>query len=418
MALYKSAEDVLNQVEAYKSSVKKAVFSTKFRNPKQLCALVMETLKYKAVLEDVLQQTKLIQNTKGISRNIALPLLYDFLIGKGIRCGGKFKKLIKTRKSAINAAFARIKLKKKVSKTEDLVEKSNFTLPKYLRVNTLLTTTTKVMETLNKDGFTRVDCSVNEIVEKQFSSDPDIPNLLVFHFSTDFHDHGLYKLGHLIFQDKSSCMPAFVLNPSPNSHVIDACAAPGNKTSHLSAIMNNTGKLFAIDRSSERIEVMKKQLKKASVKNCEVINSDFLILKPTDEKFKQVEYILVDPSCTGSGIISRQLEHTEEKDSKCSKRLESLSKFQLKVLNHALSFPNVKRVVYSTCSIHEEENELIVKLAVEQNSNFDLKKVLPKWHNRGLISDSFNAEKCVRCDPNVDFTNGFFVALFEKKMHE
>uniref|UniRef100_H2Z201 SAM-dependent MTase RsmB/NOP-type domain-containing protein n=1 Tax=Ciona savignyi TaxID=51511 RepID=H2Z201_CIOSA len=386
MALYKSAEEVLTQVTTYKSSVKKSLFASKFKNPKQLAALVMETLKYKVILEEILEQTKLLKQSKGVSHNLALFLLYDFLIGKGIQCGGKLKKFVSSRKSMLNSAFARMKIRKKVAKNEDLIETKHPLLPKYLRVNTLTTTFKKMVVALEKDGYSQVDINENEIELKQFSVDPDISNLLVFNPKTDLHAHQLYKNGSLIFQDKASCLSAFVLDPAPHTHVIDACAAPGNKTSHLAAIMNNTGKLFAVDRDRDRVKIMERQLQKANVQNCEIINSDFMKLNPTDPKFQKVECILVDPSCSGSGIVSRDLEN--QKDT------------------------NAERVVYSTCSIHQEENEDVVKSALKQNPFFKLLEVMPAWTNRGIKMVNYETQKCIRCDPAVNCTNGFFVALF------
>jgi 25S rRNA (cytosine2278-C5)-methyltransferase len=79
---------------------------------------------------------------------------------------------------------------------------------------------------------------------KSVKKDKHVPNLLLFPPSNTFHNDSLYKEGKLILQDKASCFPAVVLNPpsEEDCHVIDATAAPGNKTSLLSAIMKNKGK--------------------------------------------------------------------------------------------------------------------------------------------------------------------------------
>ena len=83
--------------------------------------------------------------------------------------------------------------------------------------------------------------SVND--EKDFAQDPHIPELLLFAPHTSFTDDSLYQNGKIILQDKASCMPAVVLSPPEDAVVIDATSAPGNKTSHLSAIMEGKGKV-------------------------------------------------------------------------------------------------------------------------------------------------------------------------------
>ncbi len=98
-----------------------------------------------------------------------------------------------------------------------------------------------------------------------------------------------------------------------------------------------------------------------------------------------------------------------------AKRLQNLANFQTSVLRHALSFPAAKRVVYSTCSIHQEENENVVQDVLRHHGNqFKLVDVLPGITSRG--NNIFKgSEKCLRLCPNKDCTNGFFVACFEKR---
>ena len=137
-----------------------------------------------------------------------------------------------------------------------------------------------------------------------FLLDPLLPELLVFPAQTDLHDHPLYQAGHLILQDKASCLPAMLLAPPPGSHVIDACAAPGNKTSHLAALLKNQGKIFAFDQDAKRLASMATLLARAGVSCCELAEQDFLAVSPSDQRYCQVQYILLDPSCSGSGEMA------------------------------------------------------------------------------------------------------------------
>lgn len=97
--------------------------------------------------------------------------------------------------------------------------------------------------------FARVHCLQDLFfdIRKGFSRDLHVPDLLLFSPQTTFNNDPLYLSGKIILQDKASCFPAIVLSPpaTDESVVIDATAAPGNKTSHLSALMENKGKVTA-----------------------------------------------------------------------------------------------------------------------------------------------------------------------------
>ncbi|CAG2209297.1 NSUN5 [Mytilus edulis] len=171
----------------------------------------------------------------------------------------------------------------------------------------------------------------------------------------------------LAFTDKviavveASCFPAHILNPTEGSVVIDCCAAPGNKTSHVASLMKNHGTIFAFDKDGRRMATLQELTSLAGVTCVTTRCQDFLRVNPDDEKYQDVEYILVDPSCSGSGIVSRMNKFTDDDDSSAADRLESLSNFQALILEQAMKFPNVKTIVYSTCSIHSQENEEVVE---------------------------------------------------------
>ncbi|WAR13759.1 NSUN5-like protein, partial [Mya arenaria] len=144
---------------------------------------------------------------------------------------------------------------------------------------------------------------------------------------------------------------------------------------------------------------------------------DFLSVDPTDSSYARVEYILVDPSCSGSGMVNRVSMKSDE-DSYPKERLNQLSKFQISILKHALSFPNVKKIVYSTCSIHEEENEQVVEEVYSHVSEiFEIDHVMPDWPMRGLVTYE-HGEKCVRMSHDLTLTNGFFVSSFSRKINK
>ncbi|XP_030041810.1 28S rRNA (cytosine-C(5))-methyltransferase isoform X2 [Microcaecilia unicolor] len=350
-------------------------------------------------------------------------LVYDLLFGKGLKGSGGWKATLQKHRARLQAELARLKIRRKVSRNEDLLAPlagaSEALLPRYVRVNPLKTSTDDVIDYFKRQGYTYLGqaSSVQELGHlsgKQFLTDCHVPELLVFSPRTDFHQDFLYRSGHIILQDKASSLPAFLLDPPLGSHVIDACAAPGNKTSHLAAILKNTGKIFAFDLDTKRLATMSTLLLRAGVTCHEMANQDFLQVEPRDPKYMSVTHILLDPSCSGSGIVDRLNQLTDDEKSSCEERLLALAAFQRKMLGHALSFPAVQCVVYSTCSLHQQENEDVVQDALERNGTFRLVSVLPSWTQRGL--DTFSdAACCLRASPAETLTNGFFVALLQRK---
>ncbi|KFP21065.1 Putative methyltransferase NSUN5, partial [Egretta garzetta] len=363
----------------------------------------------------------LLQAEKKLPPQLAKVLVYDLLFGKGLKCGGRWKALARRHRARLEAELARLKVQQKVSRNEDLLAPQAASpaapqVPRYVRVNTLKTCVDNVIDFFKRQGYSYLGkaASVEELRAlsgKKFLLDLHLPELLVFPPQTDFHDNLLYTSGHIILQDKASCLPAFLLGPAAGSHIIDACAAPGNKTSHLAAILKNKGQIFAFDVDTKRLATMNTMLMRAGVTSFQLAQQDFLTVDPSDPKYSKVTGILLDPSCSGSGMVNRL---PREEAAPSAQRLQALAGFQRKVLSHALSFPALQRLVYSTCSLHREENEDVVHAVLqEQGSDFRLVHAFPSWPCRGLAAFP-GAEGCLRASPADTLTHGFFVAVLER----
>lgn len=120
-----------------------------------------------------------------------------------------------------------------------------------------------------------------------------------------------------------------------------ACAAPGNKTTHIAALIEpHGGQVFAFDMNKKRANEMKKRIKNVAPKVI-VTHADFLKIDPTDARYKNVCGIIVDPSCSGSGMVKREEysekeEKTEKQEEKLAKRLEKLAAVQKMLILHAM----------------------------------------------------------------------------------
>lgn len=142
------------------------------------------------------------------------------------------------------------------------------------------------MESFVADGWIEVNCetydeylnAVENLTDEQFVSDIHVKNLFVFPASSRRYWalNAMTKESKLILQDKASCLPSFLLNPARGGVVLDMCAAPGMKTSHLSAIMKNRGTIYAVENSRSRYERLKSFMETTNAKIVQCINADVL----------------------------------------------------------------------------------------------------------------------------------------------
>ncbi|KAH9508701.1 putative 28S rRNA (cytosine-C(5))-methyltransferase [Bulinus truncatus] len=428
--LYTVAGSILKKSLAKKASLKTLIHESKYDNIPQLTAFVSEFIKHNALLEEIyshFQNNDLInEEIVAGKKEIALALLYERLLGNRFGKNVALRKVMLRYKVEIKSAVDKVlsahNVKSLVHITKPKDSKPNIKIPRYMRVNLIHASPEDAIKQLQEEGWNfigRIDFeNFNKIVmslkEDEFGLDPILFDLLVFPVGTNFYNHHLSLSGILIHQDKASCVPAHVLKPACGSVVLDSCAAPGNKTSHLISLMNDKGEVIAMDQDLKRMNMMSKLLEKNGAKNVKLVHQDFLTVQPDSEDAKRIQFILVDPSCSGSGMLGvqqgRDIYDTDKE------RLRTLSRFQISILKHALQFPSVERVVYSTCSVHQEENEQVVEQAMSHFSDqFEFDVIFPDFNcNRGLEGYP-HSKYFLRLSPENNLTQGFFIACFQRR---
>ncbi|XP_055331773.1 28S rRNA (cytosine-C(5))-methyltransferase-like [Paramacrobiotus metropolitanus] len=431
--LYAAAAECIDAVLGRRASVKSAIFNSPFQDKRLLLALTQKTIDHLPHVKKIVHDSRLLKLEPRITKSMAYVAAFDILFGnmkkrKGVgRLVAKHENVLKD----ILKAYLKERNINSIKEIKSTKTAMTLSTPRYVRVNTLKTTTEEVCKRLQEEGFEleEYDASISQhtflktIIRKLkktvFFRDYHVPDMLVFHPTVIFHDHPLEKEGKVILQDKASCLASLLLNPPPGSTVIDACAAPGMKTSHLAALMKNEGKIFAVDIQEARCKIMKDLLKHYGVDCTEVINDDFLHINPESEDYSKASHILVDPTCTGSGTTSRIKQNKKKfrNTKEDRQRLQKLKGLQATLLKHALSFPNVQRVVYSTCSINPEEDEEVVQEALKPYAaSFILRpfsRYLPKWRGCGKPKYAVGPN-CLRAFTEKHKTNGFFVAVIER----
>lgn len=242
-----------------------------------------------------------------------------------------------------------------------------------------------------------------------FCRDALLPDVLAFAPScggAPLRELRLVREGGLLLQDRASCMVARVLDPEPGSTVIDACAAPGKKSAHLAALMGGRGTVRCFDVDRPRANAMRELLARLGAA-CVTVNACDFASVPVDSAARA---ILLDPSCTGSGTVFAKAAKDES---------PAFAAAQTALLRHALSFGEVRRVVYSTCSVHAEENEAVVAAALASPAGacWQLVHALPAWPRRGIEGAGLSPEEaamCIRCCPRRDLCLGFFIACLDR----
>lgn len=403
------AADILESIQNGQGTIKNLCYNTtKNVNKKALYAMVCECGRHFHALEKCVQSCG---NLKALDAKPAfwMLMLFEFINGRfRYDLNDKYVQLFWKHKEDLKKDY--LAALKNFPPHQDSADDNK---PKYMRINRLIDADELPEE------FEAVK-SEKEMLKnpKTYMFDKHIKDLLVLSPKCNITELPGYKNGALVSQDKASCLPAYILSPPKGAHVIDCCAAPGNKTTQLASYVGVDGKVFAIERDSERFEILKKMVSRAGASSIvECHNRDFLALDPSLPKYSHVEYALVDPSCSGSGMphsLERYIEGDKKKDSDDS-RLEQLARFQTMAIKQAMRFPKVKSVVYSTCSVNERENEAVVQEVLESMPDWTLaKRPLPDWPRRGLPSYPFH-QNVIRSDPNKDKMIGFFVALFVRK---
>lgn len=401
---YQQVADMVTRVNSNRATIKSEVYKTP--TPERFQALLHKVLLNFQVLKKVVKKTEFMQNL-----SLGVVVAYEILTKK-IRNDGFRRKLKQAMgtdklKDVKTRTFVRVNtLKGCVSDLDGFLIKQTC-IPNVYEVfdseKASVERTKPAAEEIESDDIESYDeqDSVSEIEESSSTKEAESP---IETPHKNIKDLFISKLvpEKIKVQNFSSCLPAFILHPEKNSIVIDATASPGNKTTHLCSIMENTGKIIAFERNSERFETLKTNLESYGATNVQAIHSDFL--KITPEQYKP-DYILLDPSCSGSGI------HVNYK--KVQKRIDTLHNFQAMMLNHALKF-GAKKVVYSTCSDDAEEGESVVKEALEKHPEYELENIPNYTDSRGQDGYEFK-DLVIRTNNENNGTIGFFVALFKKK---
>ena len=254
----------------------------------------------------------------------------------------------------------------------DLLNANNKTPDVTIRVNTIKTTRKELLKLFE--------------LKKIEACEGNLPDSIIVK-KLDVFDEQLY-----IVQDEAAQLACLKLDPQLNEMVLDCCSSPGGKTSYLAMLMKNTGKIDAWDIHEHRVELVKKLMNTLGILNVKASVNDATEYK--SHLRERYDRVLLDVPCSGIGVIRKK---PDIKWTRKEEDLNELLETQKKILeNGAFYLRSGGTLVYSTCTVFKEENELQIASFLDTHKDFK------------LIEE-------IKLFPNIDKTDGFYIAKLQKE---
>lgn len=192
--------------------------------------------------------------------------------------------------------------------------------------------------------------------------------------------------GDCYIQDPSTALAVKLLTPQKGERILDACAAPGGKTSYIAAMADNRAEIVACDREKNRLRILQENLKRLGIERVKIVQHDWS--KDAEKNFGAFDKILLDAPCTNTGVIRRRL------DVRWRLQPDDFARMQQRQLHIARAvLPLLKKggtFVYSTCSLEREENEMVVEKLLA-SSKLRLEKTMTSLPFRDGFDGAFAA---------------------------
>jgi len=275
---------------------------------------------------------------------------------------------------------------------------SNLVSPKQTaRVNTARITVEEAMERLKEEG---IEVMTGDLAPEAIKA-----------VKGNLAHSKLFKDGLLTIQDESSMLVARALGVRENEHVLDSCAAPGGKSTHIAELMHNTGQVISLDIHNHKIKLIEEQASRLQLTN---IQTKVLDSRKAAESFpgETFDKILVDAPCSGFGVLRRK---PDIKYVKKENDISNLTNVQKAILESVA--PLLKRggtLVYSTCTIDKEENDDILNEFLQKHPEFEMDESLKE--RLPIKVQKHVKEGKLLLLPHYFGTDGFFIAALRKKV--
>ncbi|XP_075400517.1 putative methyltransferase NSUN7 [Tenrec ecaudatus] len=416
--------------------------------------LAFSALKYQDILESILIDSYIFPSTTIPDHlsSLILVMLYDFQERKFqprllsdsedvISEVEEVENLLNSFKTKLAASLARYRIKHDALSIYHILpetvrnqELRASTLPLYAWINTCKISPEEVYSNLRRKGYHKVQ-SVLHIDDKVFAVDKHCYDVLIFpsHLKNDLLSIDLVKDYKLVFQDKSRSLAVHSVKALLNmdDDILMVNTGSWYTVAHMSILTNNnTSKIFVCGVESHNKDPdLKNLFTKMGCKNIEILHEIFINIESKDHRLQKVKVILLLPRCSGLGVsnpvefILNEHEGTDllkdlSQGGPSADKLHVLAQQQYKQLTHAMKFTKAQAVVYCTCSVYSEENESVVKQALEfQDHGTKVQPyrlsppVLPLC---SLKEIHLSSDKFFRMEPS-EVTNGCFLSILTRE---
>ena len=233
---------------------------------------------------------------------------------------------------------------------------------------------------------------------------PGLPEALVLEAPFDAHGAAEWREGLFMPQSRAAMTVARLLDPRPGERVLDLCAAPGGKTTHLAALMEDRGRIVAVERHRGRAAALARTAQRMGASCVEVRAADAV----AEHEPQAYDRVLVDPPCSDLGTLASRPDARWRKTADQPARLAATQGAILRA--GAAAVRPGGTLVYSTCTISPSENEGVVAAFLAEHTAFeadDLREAVPVWQHPGV-------PRHLQTLPHRDGTEGFFIARLRR----
>jgi len=279
--------------------------------------------------------------------------------------------------------------------------KANNTVPQFtVRTNTLKATRERLIEELQKEG---VPCKTTL----------NSPEGIILDHPADITRLSSFQKGWFFVQDEAAQMISCLTNPQTGDQVLDLCAAPGGKSTHMAQMMNNQGHIVAVDVRGDKIALLQENQLRLGINIISAVLADAACGLPFLNQGRTFDKVLLDAPCSGLGILRR---HPEGKWVKSSATITRLKKIQLAIIQNAsIHVKSGGCLVYSTCTLNPEENEMVIEKFLSTAGNeFQVENPLPSLPSQ--VTSFIDSRGYFHTFPQRDSMDGFFGARLRRSI--